>query len=62
FLNRVRMMWANDFPHSDSTWPWSQSVLDKHLVSMTEAEKNLILHENVANLYKLDTSALEAAA
>ena len=21
------MMWANDFPHSDSTWPWSQEML-----------------------------------
>ena len=20
-------MWANDFPHSDSTWPWSQDVI-----------------------------------
>ena len=23
-------MWANDFPHSDSTWPWSQDVLAEH--------------------------------
>ena len=25
--NAERLMWANDFPHSDSTWPWSQDVL-----------------------------------
>jgi hypothetical protein len=29
---------------------------------MTEDEKNLVLHDNVANLYKLDTSKLEALA
>ena len=23
-MNWHRLMWANDFPHSDSTWPWSQ--------------------------------------
>ena len=61
-MNIERMMWANDFPHSDSTWPWSQDVLKKQLASMTEREKNLVLHDNVASLYKLDTRALEAAA
>ncbi|MCZ6895746.1 MAG: amidohydrolase family protein [Gammaproteobacteria bacterium] len=62
YVNIERMMWANDFPHSDSTWPWSQQLLKKELAHMTEAEKNLILHENVAKLYQLDTSALRAAA
>ena len=56
------MMWANDFPHSDSTWPQSQKLLKESLANMTEAEKNLILHENVATLYGLDTAALEVAA
>lgn len=62
YVNIERMMWANDFPHSDSTWPWSQVLLDKHLKHMTEDEKNLILHDNVANLYQLDTSGLQAVA
>jgi hypothetical protein len=26
-LNPQRLMWANDFPHSDSTWPRSQELL-----------------------------------
>jgi len=61
-LNIERMMWANDFPHSDSTWPWSQELLKKHLAHMTTAERNLILHDNVAKLYGLDTRELAAAA
>ncbi len=51
--NIRRLMWANDFPHSDSTWPWSQELLKKHTTNMTEAEKNLVLHDNVAELYHL---------
>ena len=51
--NIKRLMWANDFPHSDSTWPWSQDVISKHTVGMTADEKNLVLHDNVAELYNL---------
>jgi predicted TIM-barrel fold metal-dependent hydrolase len=51
--NFRRLMWANDFPHSDSTWPWSQELLKKHTAELTEEEKNQILHDNVAELYQL---------
>jgi len=61
-VNIERMMWANDFPHSDSTWPWSQELLTRELAQMTEHERNRIVHDNVAELYRLDTSRLEAAA
>jgi predicted TIM-barrel fold metal-dependent hydrolase len=46
-------MWANDFPHSDSTWPYSQELLQKHTAHLAEQEKNFILHDNVAELYNL---------
>ncbi len=52
--NIHRLMWANDFPHSDSTWPWSQDVLKKQTEGLTQDEKNLILHDNVAELYHLN--------
>jgi predicted TIM-barrel fold metal-dependent hydrolase len=61
-MNIERMMWANDYPHSDSTWPWSQDILREQLAHMTEDEKNLVLHDNVVNLYKLDTSNLKLSA
>ncbi len=41
------------FPHSDSTWPWSQEILRKHTTGLSEAERDLILHDNVAELYRL---------
>jgi predicted TIM-barrel fold metal-dependent hydrolase len=52
--NIRRLMWANDFPHSDSTWPWSQEILAKHTKNLTEDEKNYILHDNAAELYHLE--------
>lgn len=55
--NVRRLMWANDFPHSDSTWPWSQEMLAEHASSLTEQERNWICHDNVAELYGLKIAA-----
>jgi predicted TIM-barrel fold metal-dependent hydrolase len=51
--NPERLMWANDFPHSDSTWPWSQDVLREHASKLDEPTRDAILHHNVARLYGL---------
>jgi predicted TIM-barrel fold metal-dependent hydrolase len=51
--NVRRLMWANDFPHSDSTWPHSPELLREHTADLTAEEKDLILHDNVAELYRL---------
>ena len=45
------LMWGNDFPHSDATWPDSQALLAQHTADMTEYERNRVLHDNVAELY-----------
>jgi len=52
-MNVERLMWANDFPHSDATWPWSQQMLAEHTADLDPREKQLILHDNVATLYGL---------
>ena len=53
-LTNVRhLMWASDFPHSDSTWPHSQAMLTEHTKCLTEQERNWICHDNVAELYGL---------
>jgi uncharacterized protein len=49
------LMWANDFPHLDSTWPWSQELLAEHTASLLPEEKRHILHDNVAELYGLSS-------
>jgi len=52
-MNPQRLMWANDFPHSDSTWPWSQGILEEHTQDMSQQEKDWILHDNVSQCYNL---------
>ena len=52
-LNPKRLIWANDFPHSDSTWPWSQEMLAEHTAGLSEADRRAILRGNVAELYGL---------
>ena len=52
-LGERQLMWASDFPHSDSTWPWSQDVIKEQTAHMGAAQKKRILHDNVVELYKL---------
>jgi predicted TIM-barrel fold metal-dependent hydrolase len=56
-LNPRRLMWANDFPHSDSTWPSSQELLAREAAHLTDDERARILHDNVSELYGLQTRA-----
>lgn len=60
-MNWRRLMWANDFPHSDSTWPWSQDVIAQQTADLTEEQRKAILCDNVAELYRIDTNALVSA-
>ncbi len=57
-MNSKRLMWANDFPHSDSTWPWSQDLLREHTAQLSDEQRSDILRGNVVDLYKIDTSTL----
>ena len=58
-MNWRRLMWANDFPHSDSTWPWSQQMLAEHAADLSDEQARAILCGNVAELYRLDLSSLQ---
>jgi predicted TIM-barrel fold metal-dependent hydrolase len=52
-MNSERLCWANDFPHSDATWPNSQAILAEHTVDLTDVQKDRILRRNTAELYGL---------
>jgi predicted TIM-barrel fold metal-dependent hydrolase len=57
-MNWRRLMWANDFPHSDSTWPWSQAMLAEHAAALRAEQREAILCSNAAGLYGIDLAAL----
>jgi predicted TIM-barrel fold metal-dependent hydrolase len=50
-LNPQRLLWANDYPHTDSTWPWSHELLAHHTAHMTDQHVGWILRDNVRELY-----------
>ena len=50
-LNLDNIMWASDYPHSDSTWPDSQQVMSTIFNGVPEFEKRKVVAENVARLY-----------
>jgi len=52
-MNLKRLLWASDFPHTDSTWPNSQAVLDRYTAFMSETERNDLVRDNTADLYGL---------
>jgi predicted TIM-barrel fold metal-dependent hydrolase len=46
-------MWANDYPHSDSTWPYSQDMLADQTSALSDEATAMILGGNAVELYKL---------
>ncbi|MCY4513846.1 MAG: amidohydrolase family protein [Candidatus Tectomicrobia bacterium] len=57
-MNWRRLLWASDFPHSDSTWPWSQDVLTEQTEGLSDEQLEGILSGNVAELYGIDRETL----
>jgi predicted TIM-barrel fold metal-dependent hydrolase len=49
-----QLMWASDYPHSDSTWPHSRKVIERDFEGLPDAELAAILHDNAAALYGID--------
>jgi predicted TIM-barrel fold metal-dependent hydrolase len=47
------IMWASDYPHSETTWPNSKSLTDEWSSPFGEEDKRKILWENAAKLYQL---------
>src|SRR5262245_16198517 len=56
------MMWGSDYPHSESTFPRSRTVLSEILADVPEAEQAKIVGENTARVYHFDVARLRAHA
>ena len=47
------LMWGSDYPHVDSTWPCSLSVLDEVFADVPSEDRDKITRTNVERLYGL---------
>ena len=52
-LDEDRVMWASDYPHPASTWPFSQQVIEVQMQHLSPAVKRKILCDNACTLYDL---------
>jgi uncharacterized protein len=54
------LMFATDYPHSASTWPKSQEVVERDMTSfgVSEEEKRKLIHDNVVRLFNLRAPVL----
>src|SRR5438876_318991 len=50
-VNHERLLWASDFPHSDSTFPESQRVLAEHTARLDDDVRDAIVWRNCSKLY-----------
>ncbi|MGH7390532.1 MAG: amidohydrolase family protein [Candidatus Rokuibacteriota bacterium] len=56
------MMWGSDYPHSESTFPRSRTILADILAGVPDAEQAKIVGENTARVYHFDVARLTAQA
>ena len=47
------LLWATDYPHPDSTWPESQKVIVEQFAQCSVDERNKMVCDNSALLYRL---------
>jgi predicted TIM-barrel fold metal-dependent hydrolase len=51
FFGDGHVMWASDYPHPDSTWPFSKDVIERETGHLTPEVKRKVLRDNAAALY-----------
>jgi predicted TIM-barrel fold metal-dependent hydrolase len=50
-LGSGALLWASDYPHTDSTWPHSRAVVARDFADVPGDELRAIVHDNAARLY-----------
>lgn len=51
------ILWGNDYPHIEGTWPYSEQVAERLLAGMSDGDKAKILGLNAARLFNVPVPA-----
>jgi predicted TIM-barrel fold metal-dependent hydrolase len=54
------LLWGNDYPHPESTYPNSEKVLDELLRDVSEADARAITFDNASTLFGFDPAVAHA--
>jgi predicted TIM-barrel fold metal-dependent hydrolase len=52
-LNAEHLMWSNDYPHTEGTWPNSVRRIEQDLGDLPEDVRRKLIHDNAAAFYGL---------
>ena len=52
------LMFATDYPHSASTFPKSQEIVERDMASIPEEEKRKLIHDNVLRIFNIPARVL----
>jgi predicted TIM-barrel fold metal-dependent hydrolase len=53
FFGEGHVLWASDYPHPDSTWPHSRSIVDRQMRDLSPELRRKLTHDNAVELYGL---------
>ena len=51
------ILWANDYPHHEGSWPHSAEAIERTMGGLTDAQRTKILGLNAVRLFKFNTPA-----
>ena len=57
-----RIMWGNDYPHREASWPFSREALRLAFAGVERSEVEAMVGGNAARLYGFDLAALAPVA
>jgi hypothetical protein len=55
-------MWGSDYPHKESSYPYSYEAMRLSFAGVDESEVQAMLGGNAADVYKFDIAALRPVA
>ncbi|HMF49407.1 MAG TPA: amidohydrolase family protein [Candidatus Saccharimonadales bacterium] len=58
FWGQDNIMWSNDFPHPNSTWPNSRKIIERDLGHLPAETQRKVVCDNVCRLYDVNASKL----
>jgi len=52
------VMWANDYPHAEGTWPHSAQAIERTMFHLQETSRSKILGLNAARIFNFSLNVL----
>jgi len=52
-MAQFKFLWASDYPHGVTTWPYSRETVERNCAGIDPEIKKNLARGNVSRLYKL---------